>query len=88
MNSQYFGRSFLIFLKILLFKWFNISLSINMRIVNIELGGIDTRDYPDFVDAFITYAEWEDGTPLTDDELSDLNDDSSFVYNEVIDYLF
>ena len=32
-------------------------------------------DYPDFVDAFIGAANFEDGTPLTDEEIDQLNDE-------------
>ncbi|MDK2801559.1 MAG: hypothetical protein PWQ70_3178, partial [Clostridiales bacterium] len=32
----------------------------------IIVSGIDTKDYPDFADSFIQYAEFKDGTPLTD----------------------
>ena len=42
---------------------------------SIELDGIDMDDYPDFVDAFIGAANFEDGTPLTDEELNQLNDE-------------
>lgn len=45
---------------------------------SIEIDGIDMRDAPDFVDAYISYAEWEDGTELTDDELEMLNDASEY----------
>ena len=44
------------------------------KLENIEVDGIDTRDYPDFVDAFISYAEM-DGVELTDEQLNELNDD-------------
>ena len=37
--------------------------------------GISTCDYPDFSDVYITYAEYEDGTKLTEDELDILNDE-------------
>lgn len=47
--------------------------------LNIEID-VNTRDYPDFCDSFITYAEHLDGTPLNDDELDELNDDGDFVY--------
>lgn len=58
-------------------------------ITNVQVEGIDTRDYPDFCDAFIAYAEWaESGTPLTDEELEELNKDSALVYDYVIGYLF
>ena len=42
---------------------------------SIELDGIDMDDYPDFVDAFIGAANFEDGTPLTDEEIDQLNDE-------------
>jgi hypothetical protein len=42
------------------------------KISNIELGGIDTKDYPDFCDAFIESAEYN-GVELTDAEIEELN---------------
>lgn len=59
-----------------------------MNFKNIEIEGIDTRDYPDFVDAFITYAEHDNGTPLTEVELDELNEDGDFVHNAVFAQLF
>jgi hypothetical protein len=50
---------------------------LNLR--SIELDGIDMSDYPDFCDAFISYAEAKDGTPLTDEQLELLNEDTEFV---------
>jgi hypothetical protein len=55
---------------------------------SIELEDINTNDYPDFVDAFISYAQYNDGTELTDQELDELNNDSSFVYDQVINKVF
>ena len=44
-------------------------------VTDIEIDGIDTRDYPDFCDAFISAAVWNDtGEPLTDEELDALMD--------------
>jgi hypothetical protein len=57
------------------------------KISNIELGGIDTSDYPDFCDAFIESAEYN-GVQLTDDELEELNCNSEFVYDCVLNQLF
>ena len=45
---------------------------------SIEIDGIDERDAPDFVDSYISYAEWKNGTELTDDELEQLNDMSEY----------
>lgn len=42
------------------------------KVVDLEVDGVDSRDYPDFADAYFSYACYEDGTPLTDDELDKL----------------
>ena len=47
------------------------------KISNIELGNIDTSDYPDMVDAYIVSAEI-DGVELTDEELEELNKEKIF----------
>jgi hypothetical protein len=58
------------------------------KIDNLEVDGIDTRDYPDFVDAFISYAEI-DGEPLTDEQLDELTSEyPELVYDLVINKLF
>lgn len=58
------------------------------NIQEIELDGIDHKDHPDYVDAFITYAEFEDGTELTSEELDELNDEHrDFVYELVFESL-
>jgi len=61
--------------------------SVNIR--SIEVDGVDTRDYPDFSDSYATYAEFEDGTPLSDQELELLKDKhGDVVYQVVYDTLF
>ena len=57
------------------------------KISNIELGGIDTNDYPDMVDAHIVSAEYN-GVELTDAEIEELNCNSEFVYDCVLKELF
>ena len=47
---------------------------------SLEIDGVDSRDYPDFCDAFISYATFEDGAELSDDEMDELND----KYPEVV----
>lgn len=55
----------------------------------IVIGGIDTRDYPDFSDSYVEYAEWLDGTPLTDEELECLADEHrDLVYEMTMSHLF
>jgi len=56
-------------------------------ITNIEVDGIDTRDYPDFCDAYIVYAEY-DGEAMSDEQIDILNEDSNFVHECVYDQLF
>lgn len=51
---------------------------------SIEIDGIDHRDYPDYSDAFVSYAEWNDGTPLTDDELDQFTDENGEMIGELI----
>ena len=49
-----------------------------------EVDGIDTRDYPDFCDAYIETASVNENgecRDATDDELDELNDDGDLVYS-------
>lgn len=57
------------------------------KIENIQFDQIDWKDYPDFSDAFICYAEF-DGRPLTQEELDEVNEDREFCYEKLIDYIF
>ena len=45
------------------------------KIKNVEVDGVEADDYPDFCDAFFSYAEYDDGTPLADEELELLEED-------------
>jgi hypothetical protein len=55
---------------------------------SIEFNGIDTNDYPDFSDAYINAAGFQDGTQLTVDELVMLQEDLHWELNEmIINYL-
>ena len=56
------------------------------KIDNIEIDGIDTKDYPDFCDAYIVSADY-DGVPMTDEQLDELNEDGDYVYEHIMDYL-
>ena len=63
-----------------------------MQIDDIEIDGVDTRDYPDFCDAYINNMWLIDGDEVreaTDAELEDINDNErDFVYEQVWDSLF
>ena len=57
------------------------------KITNIEVDGIDFKDYPDFTDAYISYAEYN-GKEMTEDQLEALSDNTEFVCNQVIKTIF
>jgi hypothetical protein len=53
------------------------------RIVDLEVDGVDSKDYPDFSDAYFSYACYEDGTELTDEELNELTDSHGDIVNQM-----
>lgn len=63
----------------------------NRWVEDITVGGVDTADYPDFVDAYVASATWADTEEdLTDSELQALTDDlysdgtlNDMAHNEV-----
>lgn len=57
-------------------------------VTNVSVDGIDTNDYPDFVDAFIVSADY-DGEPMSDEMIDEINSDYlDFVSECVYDQLF
>lgn len=56
-------------------------------ITDVEVDNINPADAPDFVDAYIVYAEY-DGEEMTQDQLDELNEDLDFVYNCVLNYFY
>ena len=55
-----------------------------VNVGSVEIDGIDTEDYPDFVDAYIAAAEYEDGTPLTDEELVQFQEENYDLVSQMI----
>jgi hypothetical protein len=55
---------------------------------SLEVEGIDTRDYPDFCDAYISGGCFIDGTPLDDDILFELNENGGLVHEMVWKHLY
>ncbi len=54
------------------------------KVTDLEIDGIDMRDYPDFVDTFFSHAVWADtGVELTDQELEDLTNENGSTLNEL-----
>ena len=57
------------------------------KVTDIEVSGIDMKDYPDFCDAYIYDAVY-DGKPATDEVLDAINENSEFVYEAVMESLY
>jgi hypothetical protein len=58
------------------------------KIHDVEIEGVDTRDYPDFCDAYISYATYN-GWPMTDEQLDALNENyRDFVYEKVLESIY
>lgn len=56
------------------------------KIDNIEIDDIDTKDYPDFSNAFIVSADY-DGVPMNDQQLDKINEDGDFKLECIINKL-
>ena len=56
-------------------------------VTDIEFDGIDHGDAPDYCDAFICSACYHD-IEMNDELLDKLNEDSDFVYNKLLNYLY
>ena len=54
------------------------------QIEDVDVDGIDMGDYPDFCDAFICSAYWKDGTPLTEEEVDELNMNHREIVDEYV----
>jgi len=53
------------------------------KVVDLQVDGVDSGDYPDFCEAHFSSGCYEDGTPLTDEELDQLTDLASDVVWEM-----
>lgn len=55
------------------------------EVIDVEIDGINMRDYPDFCDAYFSDAYYKDtNQPLTDDELIELTDNYSDALHEMV----
>jgi len=65
----------------------NSSIEINGKkvdISSIKIDGVDRGDYPDFSDAYVTSAQFEDGSELNEDELMELDSNHGDKIHELI----
>lgn len=59
------------------------------NLTDIEIDGVDLKDYPDFSDSYIVSAVFKDtGVELTEKELDILNEKSDIKYELVYNWLF
>ena len=56
---------------------------------SIEMEDVNRSDYPDFCDAFISYATFKNGVVLTDEQIEQLNTEhSDIVYECAIENIY
>ena len=56
---------------------------------SLEVDGIDTRDYPDFCDAYFSHGEYEDGEEMSDAALQDLSEKNpDLLYDKIIEVIY
>jgi hypothetical protein len=59
------------------------------RLTAVTVQDIDFKDYPDFCDAFIESAVWEDTSEdLTEDELEQVNQDGQLVWDATMSVIY
>lgn len=54
---------------------------------SLEFDGIDHKDYPEYSDAHVSYAEFKDGTALNHDQLDLLGSYTDWWYDILWDHL-
>lgn len=57
------------------------------QIDNIQIAGVNTKDYPDFCNAYVESADYI-GKPMTEKQLDELNNCGDFVYEKTIESLY
>jgi hypothetical protein len=55
---------------------------------SIEVEGVNPSDFPDFCDAYVSFATWKNGTPLTESECDQLTDEAGDLVNEIAHDIF
>jgi len=57
------------------------------KIDNIEFGEVTENDSPDFADAFISIADYN-GEEMTEPQLNEINKNTEFVHEKLIEHLY
>ena len=58
--------------------------TIKMIIKNYELEDVKSCDYPDFCDAFICYAEDENGNEMTEEQIEEWTENNEEEFYEMV----
>ena len=58
--------------------------TIKMILTNYELEDVKSWDYPDFCDAFISYAEDENGKEMTEEQIQEWTENNEEEFYEMI----
>ena len=58
--------------------------TIKMKLTDYELEDVKSWDYPDFCDAFISYAEDENGKEMTAEQIQEWTENNEEEFNEMI----
>ena len=54
-----------------------------------EVDGIDTKDYPDFCDAYFSHGEYEDGEEMSDEALQELSEKNpDLLYDKISEVIY
>ena len=57
------------------------------KIDNIEFSDIDPNDHPKYCDAYICDADYN-GKEMSEKQLDEINGNSDFVYEKLLEYLY
>jgi len=60
------------------------SKELNMKLTDYELEDVKSWDYPDFCDAFISYAEDENGNEMTEEQIQEWTENNEEEFYEMI----
>jgi hypothetical protein len=58
--------------------------TIKMKLTDYELEDVKSWDYPDFCDAFISYAEDENGKEMTEEQIQEWTENNEEAFYEMI----
>ena len=57
----------------------------NVKVIDVEVDGLDMADYPDFCDAYISEAKFADTKqPLNDNQLFELQENNQMEFHELV----